>query len=79
MCHVFRCDNPARQIANTLRDICKQLMMERRLQQAAVDQRLSRPTDLPNLEKAGQQSSQKAVLQSLLKSRLMKFYIDVKD
>ena len=54
-------------------------MMERRLQQAAVDQRLSRPTDLPNLEKAGQQSSQKAVLQSLLKSRLMKFYIDVKD
>lgn len=67
MCHVFRCDNPARQIANTLRDICKQLMMERRLQQANVDQRLSRPTDLPNLEKAGQ-SNQKAVIQSLLRS-----------
>ncbi|XP_052078808.1 protein Fe65 homolog isoform X2 [Mytilus californianus] len=68
MCHVFRCDNPARQIANTLRDICKQLMMERRLQQAAVEQRLSRPTDLPNLEIAGQQGNQKAVLQSLLRS-----------
>ena len=23
MCHVFRCDTPARQIANTLRDICE--------------------------------------------------------
>ena len=69
MCHVFRCDNPARQIANKLRDICKELMMERRLQQAALDQRLSRPTDLPNLDKNSHQSNQKAVLQSLLKSR----------
>lgn len=30
MCHVFRCDTPARTIANTLRDICKRLMIERR-------------------------------------------------
>ncbi|KAL5011526.1 hypothetical protein ScPMuIL_010077 [Solemya velum] len=50
MCHVFRCDTPARQIANTLRDICKKIMMERKLQQS-VSHRLTRPTDLPNLEK----------------------------
>ncbi|EJW85051.1 hypothetical protein WUBG_04038 [Wuchereria bancrofti] len=30
MCHVFRCDTPARTIASTLRDICKRLMLERR-------------------------------------------------
>ncbi|KHN87199.1 Amyloid beta A4 precursor protein-binding family B member 2 [Toxocara canis] len=30
MCHVFRCDTPARTIANTLRDICKRLMLQRR-------------------------------------------------
>ena len=29
MCHVFRCDTPARQIANTLRDICQKIMLER--------------------------------------------------
>lgn len=33
MCHVFRCDMPARTIANTLRDICKKIMIERSLQQ----------------------------------------------
>ncbi|XP_055919850.1 protein Fe65 homolog [Eupeodes corollae] len=32
MCHVFRCDTAARTIANTLRDICKQIMIERSLQ-----------------------------------------------
>lgn len=32
MCHVFRCDIPARIIANTLRDICKKIMIERSLQ-----------------------------------------------
>lgn len=41
MCHVFRCDAPARTIANTLRDICKRIMIERSLQP------LPRPTDLP--------------------------------
>ncbi|CAI5445356.1 unnamed protein product [Caenorhabditis angaria] len=30
MCHVFRCDTPAKTIANTLRDICKRLMVHRR-------------------------------------------------
>uniref|UniRef100_A0A0A9X2N4 Amyloid beta A4 protein-binding family B member 2 n=1 Tax=Lygus hesperus TaxID=30085 RepID=A0A0A9X2N4_LYGHE len=33
MCHVFRCEMPARTIANTLRDICKKIMIERSLQQ----------------------------------------------
>lgn len=33
MCHVFRCDTPARTIANTLRDICKKIMIERSLHQ----------------------------------------------
>ncbi|CAI4232121.1 unnamed protein product [Auanema sp. JU1783] len=30
MCHVFRCDTPAKTIANALRDICKRLMVHRR-------------------------------------------------
>ncbi|KAK6048986.1 hypothetical protein COOONC_13509 [Cooperia oncophora] len=30
MCHVFRCDTPAKTIANTLRDICKRLMLHKR-------------------------------------------------
>ncbi|XP_022251249.1 protein Fe65 homolog isoform X2 [Limulus polyphemus] len=33
MCHVFRCDIPARIIANTLRDLCKKIMLERSYQQ----------------------------------------------
>ena len=28
LCHVFRCETPARTIANTLRDICRYLLME---------------------------------------------------
>lgn len=40
MCHVFRCDMPARTIANTLRDICKRIMIERSLQQ-----NLAKPID----------------------------------
>uniref|UniRef100_A0A0N4Z2I0 PID domain-containing protein n=1 Tax=Parastrongyloides trichosuri TaxID=131310 RepID=A0A0N4Z2I0_PARTI len=31
LCHVFRCDTPAKAIANTLRDICKRLMLSRRV------------------------------------------------
>ncbi|XP_054721218.1 protein Fe65 homolog [Uloborus diversus] len=34
MCHVFRCDIPARIIANTLRDICKKIMIEKSLQRS---------------------------------------------
>uniref|UniRef100_A0A1I7UHQ6 PID domain-containing protein n=1 Tax=Caenorhabditis tropicalis TaxID=1561998 RepID=A0A1I7UHQ6_9PELO len=30
MCHVFRCDTSAKTIANTLRDICKRIMLHRR-------------------------------------------------
>lgn len=41
MCHVFRCDIPARTIANTLRDICKKIMIERSLQQ-----NLAKPLDI---------------------------------
>ncbi|XP_056011870.1 protein Fe65 homolog isoform X2 [Ostrea edulis] len=69
MCHVFRCDTPARHIANTLRDICKKIMLERHLEQNAVVQRLSRPTDLPNLDKSnGQTNGQKLSFQSLYSS-----------
>ncbi|GFO10645.1 amyloid beta a4 precursor protein-binding family b member 2-like [Plakobranchus ocellatus] len=53
MCHVFQCEVPARQIASSLRDVCKRIMLERSLHQSAVA-RLSRPTDLPNLDKIGQ-------------------------
>lgn len=31
MCHVFRCDMPARIIANALRDVCKRMVVERSL------------------------------------------------
>uniref|UniRef100_A0A8D8BKZ1 Protein Fe65 homolog n=1 Tax=Culex pipiens TaxID=7175 RepID=A0A8D8BKZ1_CULPI len=53
MCHVFRCDTAARIIANTLRDICKRIMIERSLQIDANSSSSSssrcaiRPTDLP--------------------------------
>nr|XP_042895771.1 protein Fe65 homolog isoform X1 [Parasteatoda tepidariorum]XP_042895772.1 protein Fe65 homolog isoform X1 [Parasteatoda tepidariorum] len=56
MCHVFRCDIPARIIANTLRDICKKIMIERSVQRGIKKQSSSenmevkipaRPTDLP--------------------------------
>ncbi|KAH9490182.1 Protein Fe65 [Bulinus truncatus] len=64
MCHVFHCDTPARQIANTLRDICKKIMLERSLHQSAVA-RLMRPTDLPNLEKVAQPNGEKLSFQNL--------------
>ncbi|XP_031774506.1 amyloid-beta A4 precursor protein-binding family B member 2 isoform X2 [Apis florea] len=41
MCHVFRCDIPARTIANTLRDICKKIMIER-----SQHQNLAKPVDI---------------------------------
>ncbi|XP_050060717.1 protein Fe65 homolog isoform X2 [Aphis gossypii] len=49
MCHVFRCDMPARTIANTLRDICKKIMIERSLQQ-----NISRSTDINTATKMNQ-------------------------
>ena len=35
-CHVFRCDVPARAIANKLRDICKKILIERSLTQSSA-------------------------------------------
>ena len=35
MCHVFRCQLPARTIANALRDICKKILIERSLAQSS--------------------------------------------
>ena len=35
LCHVFRCDLPARAIANALRDICKKILIERSLAQSS--------------------------------------------
>lgn len=71
MCHVFRCDIPARIIANTLRDICKKIMIERSLQRN-LDKRIepssikpnedsshgvpTRPTDLPMEQRQYQHS-----------------------
>lgn len=37
-CHVFRCDVPARAIANKLRDICKKILIERSLSQSSARQ-----------------------------------------
>ena len=34
-CHVFRCEVPARAIANRLRDICKKILIERSLSQSS--------------------------------------------
>lgn len=48
MCHVFRCDIPARTIANTLRDICKKIMIERSLQQ-----NLAKPIDINGCGRQG--------------------------
>ena len=71
MCHVFRCETPARHMANTLRDICKKIMMERTLQQNALN-RLNRPTDLPNLEPATTQpNGEKMTFQSLYSSKMI--------
>ncbi|KAK0418241.1 hypothetical protein QR680_013452 [Steinernema hermaphroditum] len=56
MCHVFRCDTPARTIANTLRDICKRLMLQRRPNvlhsldthsSVGAERRLTRESSLP--------------------------------
>lgn len=62
MCHVFRCDTPARTIANTLRDICKKIMIERSLAHnlaqpvcTSTSSRagLARPTNLPTQNRRG--------------------------
>ncbi|XP_058796872.1 protein Fe65 homolog [Phymastichus coffea] len=72
MCHVFRCDIPARTIANTLRDICKKIMIERSLHQNLakpldVNGRTSlatRPTNLPTEHRRLHRNGQTLVTQS---------------
>ncbi|XP_012288947.1 protein Fe65 homolog isoform X2 [Orussus abietinus] len=72
MCHVFRCDIPARTIANTLRDICKKIMIERSLQQnlakpVDINGRTSlatRPTNLPTEHRRFHRNGQALVTQS---------------
>lgn len=71
MCHVFRCDMPARTIANTLRDICKKIMIERSLQQnlgKVVDVNgrnlATRPNNLPTEHRRPNRNSQVFVSQS---------------
>uniref|UniRef100_A0A6P7G6F4 Protein Fe65 homolog n=1 Tax=Diabrotica virgifera virgifera TaxID=50390 RepID=A0A6P7G6F4_DIAVI len=71
MCHVFRCDMPARTIANTLRDICKKIMIERSLQQnlgKAIDVNgkslATRPNNLPTEHRRPARNSQIFVSQS---------------
>ncbi|XP_065576742.1 protein Fe65 homolog isoform X2 [Artemia franciscana] len=67
-CHVFRCDTPARIIANTLRDICKKIMIERSLSQnmnrsldlagCGLRGGAIRPTNLPTQQRKGFKSPQ---------------------
>ncbi|XP_050308122.1 protein Fe65 homolog isoform X2 [Anthonomus grandis grandis] len=72
MCHVFRCDMPARTIANTLRDICKKIMIERSLQQnlgkVIVDSSgrsvATRPCNLPTEHRRPARNSQMFASQS---------------
>lgn len=50
MCHVFRCDTPAKQIAHTLRDVCRKIMQKRKIaQQTCGAGSARRPNNLPNL------------------------------
>lgn len=71
MCHVFRCDMPARTIANTLRDICKKIMIERSLQQNLakpidINGRglATRPTNLPTEHRRSNRNGQTLITQS---------------
>jgi len=84
MCHVFRCDLPARTIASTLCEICKRAVAQRAGTSAASgstggaivgrNHAPLRPTDLPNLTRdAGEEggiSGAEAVVKydALLKS-----------
>lgn len=57
MCHVFRCDMPARTIANTLRDICKKIMIERSVAQNVAKPAAVRPTNLPTERRMAHRNS----------------------
>jgi len=71
MCHVFRCELPARHIANTLCEICKKVIAQR----AAAAQttngsgQRTRPSDLPNLHPVGSGTGDNTItFENLLKS-----------
>ncbi|XP_043481673.1 protein Fe65 homolog isoform X2 [Leptopilina heterotoma] len=72
MCHVFRCDIPPLTIANTLRDACKKVLIERELQQnptrpVDINGRTSlaaRPTNLPTEHRRFHRNGQALVTQS---------------
>lgn len=54
-CHVFRCEVPARAIANKLRDICKKILIERSLTQSStklLDQDSSRGSSVDEDQQA---------------------------
>jgi len=53
MCHVFRCELPARHIANTLCEICKKVIAQRAAAAQAGNGsgQKARPSDLPNLHR----------------------------
>jgi len=55
MCHVFRCELPARHIAKTLCEICKKVIAQRAAATQAVNgsSQRARPSDLPNLHRVG--------------------------
>ncbi|KAK2177844.1 hypothetical protein NP493_576g01002 [Ridgeia piscesae] len=67
LCHVFRCDMPARRIANTLRDICRKLLVDRSMHQPQGGAAVARPQNLPNLERCDQPSGQ-VTFESLMKN-----------
>ena len=68
MCHVFRCELPARHIANTLCEICKKVIAQRTAASSGTGQR-SRPSDLPNLHPVGSGTGNNTItFENLLKS-----------
>jgi len=69
MCHVFRCELPARHIANTLCEICKKVIAQRTAATQAGNGQKARPSDLPNLHRVGAGVGDSTVkFENLLKS-----------
>ncbi|XP_033224042.1 protein Fe65 homolog isoform X2 [Belonocnema kinseyi] len=72
MCHVFRCDIPPLTIANTLRDACKKVLIERELHQNPArpldingrTNLAARPTNLPTEHRRFHRNGQALVTQS---------------
>ena len=61
LCHVFRCEVPARAIANALRDACRRLMAERQKMQSLKQQQL---VEKAAAAAAAASSSEVAIIQS---------------